>query len=157
MYRPSTIRHRSGIERLYRVGHYDLGIRSSNRIAKDPAELSALYRELLADYPIILLEDPFAEDYWDFWTEFNRSCSIELVGDDLLVTNPRFVREAENRKACNSKLLKVNQIGTVTEAIASYVSTSPSKVILTESLQHQPRVQFRLVGVCLPSIWRDDR
>ena len=63
------------------------------------------------------MDDPFAEDDWGNWCEFKKTCQIELVGDDLLVTNVARVREAYNKKACNSMLLKLNQIGTVNEAI----------------------------------------
>lgn len=79
--------------------------------------MQKLYRDLLNKYPIVLLEDPFAEDDWDSWTQFNKGCEIELVGDDLLVTNVERVRMANEKAACNSMLLKANQIGTVSEAI----------------------------------------
>lgn len=74
---------------------------------------------MLEKYPIVLLEDPFAENDWDSWTEFNKECEVELVGDDLLVTNTEYVQEANDKKACDSMLLKINQIGTITEAIAA--------------------------------------
>lgn len=81
-----------------------------------------LYRSLIGEYPIVLLEDPFAENDWDSWTEFCRDCPVELVGDDLLVTNKAYVQEAHEKKACNSMLLKINQIGTISEAIEASVS-----------------------------------
>lgn len=87
--------------------------------------MQKLYKDIVAKYPIGLLEDPFAEDDWESWTEFNKDCSVELVGDDLLCTNVERVKMAIEKKACNSMLLKVNQIGTVTEAIEAYVSPSP--------------------------------
>lgn len=67
------------------------------------------------------MEDPFAEDDWAAWTAFNKNCQIELVGDDLLATNTDRIRMAEEKKACNSLLLKINQIGTITEAMEAYV------------------------------------
>jgi len=88
---------------------------------KSPKELMDLYRSLLENYPIILLEDPFAENDWDSWTEFNKMCPVELVGDDLLVTNTEYVQMARDKKACNSMLLKINQIGTISEAIEALV------------------------------------
>lgn len=66
-----------------------------------------------------MIEDPFAENDWDSWTEFNKECEVELVGDDLLVTNTKYVQQANAKKACDSMLLKINQIGTITEAIAA--------------------------------------
>lgn len=98
-------------------GSYDLGFKDKSPNILSPADLQQLYNRLLAEYPIVLLEDPFAEDDWDTWAAFNKTCPVELVGDDLLVTNVERVRMADSRKACNSMLLKVNQIGTVTEAI----------------------------------------
>jgi enolase len=85
-----------------------------------------LYRELFAQYPIVLLEDPFAEDDWETWSKFMEKGKEmkgmpEIVGDDLTVTNVERVREAQEKKACNGLLLKINQIGSVSEAIAAYV------------------------------------
>lgn len=96
---------------------YDLGMKwdKSNRLSQQ--SLMELYTKLLEKYPIVLLEDPFAQDDWEAWTEFNKNCPIELVGDDLLATNIERVNEADQKKACNSLLLKINQIGTISEAI----------------------------------------
>ncbi|KAF2251781.1 enolase [Trematosphaeria pertusa] len=98
-------------------GDYDLGFKDKTPNVVSPAGMQELYSRLMTKYPIVLLEDPFAEDDWPTWTAFNKTCPIELVGDDLLVTNVERVRMAKEKKACNSMLLKVNQIGTVTEAI----------------------------------------
>ncbi len=81
------------------------------------SNMAQLYHELMDKYPIVLLEDPFAQDDWEAWAEFNKDCSIPVVGDDLLATNKKRIEMAEERKACNALLLKVNQIGTITEAI----------------------------------------
>ncbi|TPX15961.1 uncharacterized protein E0L32_000295 [Thyridium curvatum] len=103
---------------FFRDGVYDLGFKDKTADRRSPQQMQQLYQGLVnGQYPIVLLEDPFAEDDWDSWTEFNKTCGIELVGDDLLVTNVERVRMADERKACNSMLLKVNQIGTVSEAI----------------------------------------
>ncbi|KAB5585929.1 Enolase, C-terminal TIM barrel domain-containing protein [Coniochaeta sp. 2T2.1] len=100
-------------------GSYDLGFKDKTQNVLSRQEMKALYTRLIEQYPIALLEDPFAEDDWESWTDFNQSCPIELVGDDLLVTNVDRVKMAREKVACNSMLLKVNQIGTVTEAIAA--------------------------------------
>lgn len=102
---------------FYKDGGYDLGFKDDKSSVHSPKQLMDRYHSLLQKYPIVLLEDPFAENDWDSWTEFHRDCPVELVGDDLLVTNTKFVREAHEKKACDSMLLKINQIGTVSEAL----------------------------------------
>src|SRR5690606_6228519 len=94
---------------FFRDGLYDLGFKQETRNALTPSGLGELYYQLIHQYPVVLLEDPFAEEDWDSWTEFNKTCKIELVGDDLLVTNVERLRIAREKKACNSMLLKVNQ------------------------------------------------
>lgn len=97
---------------------YDVGFKNDTPHLMSPAEMQHLYSQVMDKYPSVLLEDPFAEDDWDTWMEFNKTCKIELVGDDLLCTNVDRLRIlAHEEKACNSMLRKVNQIGTVTEAI----------------------------------------
>ncbi|KAK5714504.1 hypothetical protein LTR15_010686 [Elasticomyces elasticus] len=98
-------------------GKYDMGFKTASQSILSAAQLADLYRELLERYPIVLLEDPFGQDDWSAFTEFNKNCKVELVGDDLLATNVDRVKMGEERKACNSMLLKINQIGTITEAI----------------------------------------
>lgn len=80
-------------------------------------ELATLYLDLCAKYPIVSIEDPFAEDDWEAWTHFGKSSDLQIVGDDLTVTNPIRIKKAIDEKACNALLLKVNQIGTLTESI----------------------------------------
>lgn len=81
--------------------------------------MGALYADLTKNYPIVSIEDPFDQDDWANYAEFTSSVgeSVQVVGDDLLVTNPTRIEEAIGKKACNALLLKVNQIGTVTESI----------------------------------------
>jgi enolase len=83
------------------------------------AEMVAWYVNAINQYPIISLEDGMAQDDWDGWKLLFEEVGkrIQLVGDDLLVTNVKFVERAIKEKACNSLLCKVNQIGTLTEAI----------------------------------------
>ena len=80
-------------------------------------ELAAMYSDLCKKYPIVSIEDPFAEDDWEAWSYFYKTSDFQIVGDDLTVTNPEFIKKAIETKACNALLLKVNQIGTITEAI----------------------------------------
>ncbi|KAK3695643.1 putative enolase [Podospora appendiculata] len=100
-------------------GVYDLGYKCAEPNTKTPDQMMQLYHNLVAKYPVSILEDPFAEDDWDSWARFNAATAseIELVGGDLLATNPCRVRMAHQKKACNAMVLKMNQIGTVTEAI----------------------------------------
>ncbi|XP_076806725.1 alpha-enolase-like [Clavelina lepadiformis] len=84
---------------------------------KTPKELGDVYRSFLKDYPILSIEDPFDQDDWDGYAAFTASVKEQVVGDDLLVTNPERIQTALDKKACNALLLKVNQIGSLTEAI----------------------------------------
>jgi len=78
--------------------------------------LLEFYEELVRDYPIVSIEDPFHEDDWEGFKEAVKRLKIRIVGDDLLVTNPKLVKKAIKEGAANAVLVKVNQVGTVTEA-----------------------------------------
>jgi enolase 1/2/3 len=89
------------------------------RLAGETLERDALiarYQRLIADYGIVTIEDPLHECDLDGFADITATSGIQIVGDDLLVTNPRRVREAVGRRAANSLLWKVNQIGTLSEA-----------------------------------------
>ena len=83
------------------------------------AELPAFWRGLVDAYPIVSIEDGCAEDDWEAWAALTRELGdrVQLVGDDLFVTNPARLREGIDRGVANSILVKVNQIGTLTETI----------------------------------------
>jgi enolase len=83
------------------------------------AEMSAYYDKLVADYPIVTIEDPLAEDDWEAWAALNADLGekVQLVGDDLFVTNPVRLQKGLDLRAANSILVKVNQIGTLTETL----------------------------------------
>ena len=66
-----------------------------------------LYKSFIEEYPIESIEDPFDQDDWQSWARLQGSVDIQLVGDDLLVTNPKKIAEAISKKACNALLLKV--------------------------------------------------
>ena len=66
---------------------------------------------------MVSIEDPFDQDDWQAWTNLTGSTDIQIVGDDLTVTNPKRIEKAVAVKACNCLLLKVNQIGSVTESL----------------------------------------
>jgi len=99
---------------FYDGGKYRIG---GNELSGN--ELIEFYKNLIEDYPIISMEDVCAQDDWDSWKDFTGSFGngIQGVGDDLLVTNTNRIKEAIELKACNALLLKINQIGTISEAI----------------------------------------
>ncbi|MGY1732292.1 phosphopyruvate hydratase [Geodermatophilus sp. SYSU D01045] len=85
-----------------------------------PAEfLTDYYRELVDAYPIVSIEDPLSEEDWDGWIALTAALGerVQLVGDDLFVTNPARLADGIERKAANALLVKVNQIGTLTETL----------------------------------------
>ena len=86
------------------------------------AELTAFYDELCKKFKIISIEDGFSEDDWNAWSmlESKLGEKIQLVGDDLLVTNVKRIKKAIEMDACNALLLKLNQIGTVSEALEAF-------------------------------------
>ena len=101
-----------------KTGLYTLGI--ENRTLSS-AEMVDLWAGWCEKYPIISLEDGLAEDDWDGWKMLYERVGkkVQLVGDDLLVTNVERIERAIREKACNALLCKVNQIGTLTESIAA--------------------------------------
>jgi len=101
---------------FYKDGKYNLAVDNKVVSAK---ELVKLFVEWTEKYPIISLEDGLAEDDWENWVELTKRIGekVQIVGDDFLVTNTERLQKAIDLKACNSILIKINQIGTVTEAI----------------------------------------
>ena len=82
-------------------------------------DLASLYSYWLDNYPIVSMEDPFGEDDWDSWKDFTKleSHRVQIVGDDLYVTNPERLKKGIDEGASNAILIKLNQIGTVTETL----------------------------------------
>ena len=99
---------------FYRDGAYQV---AGEALSTD--EMIARYEQMAERYPVWLLEDGLAESDWDGWERMTARLGekIQLVGDDLLCTNPTIIREAISRKAANAALIKVNQIGTVTQTL----------------------------------------
>ncbi|MFW9904391.1 MAG: phosphopyruvate hydratase [Candidatus Thorarchaeota archaeon] len=87
--------------------------------ALDSDSFISLYEDFVEMYPIVSIEDPFDQDDWTTFQKFTKKNGnkIQIVGDDLLVTNVKRIQTAIDKKACNALLLKVNQIGSVTESI----------------------------------------
>ena len=87
--------------------------------ATSPAEMVAYYEKLVADYPLVSIEDPLSEDEWDSWAELVTAvgAKTQIVGDDLFVTNPERLARGIEQRSANSLLVKLNQIGTLTETL----------------------------------------
>jgi enolase len=102
---------------FYENGKYRLA--RSGQGDKTSAEMTALYREWIQKYPIHSIEDGLAENDWDGFRAHTAALGnkVQIVGDDILVTNPRFISRAIEEKTCNAALIKLNQIGTVSETI----------------------------------------
>ena len=88
------------------------------RVARSVEELIDYYEELAGDYPVVSIEDPLDEEDWDGWELLTARLQrdMQLVGDDLFVTNTKRLRKGIDRDVANAILIKVNQIGTLTEA-----------------------------------------
>ncbi len=101
---------------LYQGGYYVL--RREDRVL-DSSQMIQLYEDLCRQFPIVSIEDGLAEDDWDGWRAMTEAIghSIQLVGDDLFVTNPQRLGEGIQRGCANSILIKLNQIGTLTETL----------------------------------------
>ena len=99
------------------IGAYDL-FKSGSGV-KSSEEMIALWSEWIAKYPIISIEDGLDENDWDSWTKLNAQLGdkIQLVGDDLFVTNVNFVKKGIEKKSANAVLIKVNQIGSISETM----------------------------------------
>jgi len=102
---------------------YDLDFKhpdgSPDEMKKTADEMIEYYKIWMQKYPLVSIEDPFDQDDWEAYSKFQAEVgdSVQIVGDDLLVTNPKRVAKALEVKACNALLLKVNQIGSISEAI----------------------------------------
>ncbi|KAK0553290.1 phosphopyruvate hydratase [Tilletia horrida] len=105
---------------FYKDGKYDLDFKNPN---SDPSkwitgkELADIYLGYIKKYPIASIEDPFDQDDWESWTYLREKAGVTIIGDDLTVTNPLRIKTAIEKKSCNGLLLKINQIGTITESI----------------------------------------
>jgi enolase len=101
---------------FHRGGVYDL---AGEGARKTSGEMVAFYEDWVSRYPIVSIEDGLAEDDWDGWAELTRRLGrrAQLVGDDLFVTNPAILRRGIERGVANAILIKVNQIGTLSETL----------------------------------------
>ena len=102
---------------FYKSGKYILNAEASPK--KDSADMTRFYSEWVNKYPIVSIEDGLAEDDWDGWAALTKElgAKIQIVGDDLFVTNTKRLKMGIEKNVANSILIKVNQIGTLTETI----------------------------------------
>lgn len=84
---------------------------------KNTEQMMELYRKMVVDYPVIIIEDPFHEDDYESHARLTKAVDIQIVGDDLYTTDPVRVEKGIQTKATNTVLLKVNQIGTISESL----------------------------------------
>merc|ERR1712055_517160 len=108
---------------FFKDGKYDLDFKNKDSKPEDWITSDALcemYKGFVKDAPVVSIEDPFDQDDWAGWTKLTAKTDIQIVGDDLTVTNPKRIQTAIEKKSCNCLLLKVNQIGSVTESIAAH-------------------------------------
>ncbi len=98
---------------------YDDGVYTFEGTAKTAEEMSAYYAALVADYPLVSIEDPLNEDDWDGWKTLTDAIGdkVQIVGDDLFVTNPERLARGIESATANALLVKVNQIGSLTETL----------------------------------------
>ncbi|XP_076451940.1 enolase-like isoform X2 [Babylonia areolata] len=143
---------------FFKDGKYDLDFKNpkSKHEKITSEQLGALYKTFLAKYPIVNIEDPFDQDDWDGYAKMTASVTCQITGDDLLVTNPERVQKGIEKKACNALLLKVNQIGTVTEAIeACKMSQKAGWAVMVSHRSGETEDSFiadLVVGLCTGQI-----
>jgi enolase len=95
------------------------GVYSFERSDRNAEQMIDYYADLLGAYPLVSLEDPLAEDDWDGWARLTAELGgrVQIVGDDIFVTNPERLEEGINRRVANAMLVKLNQIGTLSETM----------------------------------------
>jgi enolase len=99
----------------------DYVFKKSDKSRRNAAAMTEYYQSLINRYPIVSLEDGLAEGDWDGWVHLTKALGgkLQLVGDDLFVTNVQYLQQGIQRGAANAILIKLNQIGTVTETLAA--------------------------------------
>lgn len=109
---------------FFKDGKYSLNFKDEKNAKYDlsGSQLADTYKGWMKKFPIVSIEDPFDQDDFESYTQLTSELGdkVQIVGDDLLVTNTKRIETALTKKACNALLLKVNQIGSITEAIAAY-------------------------------------
>ncbi|MBZ3889657.1 Alpha-enolase [Sciurus carolinensis] len=139
---------------FFRSGKYGLGFKcpddASRRITPDP--LAGLYESFLCNHRLVSTEDPFNQDDWEARQKVTSGAGIQGVGDDLTVTNPKRIAKVMGEKSCNRLLLRVNQIGSVTESLqVCRLAQSNGRGILVSHCSGEAEDTFTadlVVGLC---------
>jgi enolase len=120
---------------FFRDGHYHLKTRCEEKLTS--GEMVGLLHQWVEDYPVLSIEDGMAEDDWEGWGSLTAELGeqVQLIGDDLFVTNPERLRRGINAGTANSVLVKVNQVGTLTETL--------DVVALAHSAGYRPVISAR--------------
>jgi enolase len=107
---------------FFKSGKYNLNFKERKSLLKSGEDMIEYYKKLVKKYNIISIEDGFDQDDFENWVKLNSLIGkkVQIVGDDLLVTNPHRIRRAIAENACNALLLKINQIGTISESIQAF-------------------------------------
>ncbi|KAK2083790.1 phosphopyruvate hydratase [Saguinus oedipus] len=121
---PNILENKEGLELLKtligKAGCTDKVVIGMNVAASEyisPDQLADLSKSFVKDYPVVSTEEPVDQDDWGAWQKFMASAGIQVVGDNLTVTNPERIAKVMNKKSCNYLLLKVNQIGSLTKSL----------------------------------------
>ncbi|EHY66390.1 hypothetical protein NERG_00030 [Nematocida ausubeli] len=104
---------------FYQNGKYNIGWKTKDKFLTQ-AEMIEYYIKIIKKYKVVMIEDPFDEKDYEGWAKFMEEAAklnVQIVGDDLIVTNPELIKKAGEKKLCNVALIKMNQIGTITETI----------------------------------------
>lgn len=125
---------------FFKEDKYNLEGQEMNR-----SQLLEFYKDLVSRFPIAFIEDPFSQDDWQGFEDITRELSlrIDILGDDLLATNIKRIKEAQLKKACTGVIIKPNQIGTVTEALeAAKLAKAASWKILVSHRSGETKDNF---------------
>jgi enolase len=133
---------------LYEDGKYVL---RGEGITRSSGEMVALYSEWVHKYPIVSIEDGLAEDDWLGWAELTKQLGgkIQLVGDDIFVTNPAILKEGIQSGVANSILIKLNQIGTLTETLDTIQLAQKSKYTTVISHRSGETEDTTIADICV--------
>ncbi|ESN97161.1 hypothetical protein HELRODRAFT_178270 [Helobdella robusta] len=108
---------------FFKNGTYDVNFKQiygGRKGMLSSERMTELYRSFIIDYSAISLEDPFHFEDWDPWRNMTEKMSVQIVGSKLLATNLTLIKQAIEKMACNCLMIKINQIGTVSEAIECF-------------------------------------
>jgi len=117
---------------FYKDGAYNMKVENKNNSTD---EMISLYKKLIKKFPITSIEDGLAEDDWEGWKKLTKEIGSEthLIGDDLFVTNIKRIQKGINEKSANGVLIKLNQIGSVTETIKAIALAQANKYVVAVS------------------------